>query len=116
MKKIVLLSLICLPVLAIAEPISHQTDDEKSDKFCRVWMGIAEDIMLEKQKGTSLSVMLKSSDGMKRKEDERLVKTIIRDAYAQPSYSTTSIKKEQLNEFSAKYYLNCIDIAKKSAS
>lgn len=116
MKKIILLSLVFWPFFANASPYPKQAEEEKSEKFCRGWMDIAESIMAEKQKGTSLSIMLKASDGMKSKEDERLLRTIIRDAYSQPSYSTPSIKKEQLNEFAAKYYLNCIDVAQKSAS
>ena len=38
----------------------------------------------------------------------KIIGLIIRDAYEQPSYSTPSIKEDQLNEFSAKYYLGCI--------
>ncbi|HCJ6408844.1 TPA: hypothetical protein NU643_001436 [Acinetobacter baumannii] len=116
MRKIVLLGLVFLPFLGNASPFPKQAEEEKSEKFCRGWMDIAESIMAEKQKGTSLSIMLKSSDSMKTKEDERLIRTIIRDAYSQPSYSTPSIKKEQLNEFAARYYLNCIDVVQKSSS
>ncbi|WP_065724913.1 hypothetical protein, partial [Acinetobacter baumannii] len=76
----------------------------------------AESIMAEKQKGTSLSIMLKSSDSIKSKDDERLRRTSIRDAYSRASYSAPSIKKEQLNEFAARYYLNCIDVVQKSSS
>lgn len=39
---------------------------------------------------------------------QKITNLIIRDAYEQPSYSTPSIKEEQLNEFSAKYYLGCM--------
>ena len=75
-------------------------------------MEMANVIMKQKQNGLPLIKALEANDSALKKNFDKnmhkIVSLIIRDAYEQPSYSTPSIKEEQLNEFSAKYYLGCM--------
>lgn len=109
MKKILLLCLVCcfmsFGVVAL---------EAKDDSNCRSVMRLAESIMKKKQDGSSLSEALSIRDyAFKENPNDvkikNLVDRIIRDAYSQPNYSTQSIKREQLNEFAAKYYLECME-------
>lgn len=91
-----------------AEPLG----DSVHEKNCRVYMEMANVIMKQKQNGLPLIKALEANDSALKKNFDKnmhkIVSLIIRDAYEQPSYSTPSIKEEQLNEFSAKYYLGCM--------
>ena len=75
---------------------------------------VANTIMKKKQNDLPLIKALEANDSaFKQNPDKnmhKIISMIIRDAYEQPSYSTPSIKEEQLNEFSAKYYLGCISM------
>ena len=86
--------------------------DANHEENCRMYMDVANTIMKKKQNGLPLIKALEANDSaFKQNPDKnmhKIVSMIIRDAYEQPSYSTPSIKEEQLNEFSAKYYLGCI--------
>lgn len=86
--------------------------DKQHEENCRAYMDLAHTFMEQKQKGLSLQEALKGNDfAYKQNKDDgmyKIVNMIIRDAYSQPNYSTPSIKTEQLNEFSAKYYLGCM--------
>ncbi|PVZ90388.1 hypothetical protein C9426_00925 [Serratia sp. S1B] len=77
-------------------------------------MGIANAIMKQKQSGVPLIKALETNDAALKENPDKnmynIVNLIIRDAYKQPSYSTPSIKEEQLNEFSSKYYLACMEM------
>ncbi|OTU69722.1 hypothetical protein [Acinetobacter baumannii] len=111
MKKIILLGLLYLPALVLAKPAQPVSDSEH-EQNCRNTMEIANVIMQQKQNGMPLIKALEANDyAFKKNPDKNMQKItnlIIRDAYEQPSYSTPSIKEEQLNEFSAKYYLGCM--------
>ena len=84
----------------------------KQEKNCRMYMEMANTIMKQKQNGMPLIKALEANDSaLKQNPDKnmhKIIGLIIRDAYEQPSYSTPSIKEDQLNEFSAKYYLGCM--------
>ncbi|EHU1703060.1 hypothetical protein A1Z17_RS05595 [Acinetobacter baumannii] len=113
MKKIILLSLVFLPILSMAKPSNPINDDER-DKNCRMYMELANTVMMQKQNGLPLIKALEANDSALKKTPNKnmhkITTLIIRDAYEQPSYSTPSIKQEQLNEFSAKYYLGCMEM------
>lgn len=109
MKKVLFASfLIYLSLGAYAK----NTSDANHEKNCRMYMEMANTIMKKKQNGLPLIKALEANDlALKQNPDKnmhKVVSLIIRDAYEQPGYSTPSIKEEQLNEFSAKYYLGCI--------
>lgn len=111
MKKIILAGvLICLSLGVYAK----NTSDASHEKNCRMYMEMANTIMKQKQNGMPLIKALEANDSaLKQNPDKnmhKIVGLIIRDAYEQPNYSTPSIKEEQLNEFSAKYYLGCISM------
>lgn len=93
---------------------AKNTDDTSHEKNCRMYMEVANTIMKKKQNGLPLIKALEANDSaFKQNPDKnmyKIISMIIRDAYEQPSYSTPSIKEEQLNEFSAKYYLGCISM------
>lgn len=88
--------------------------DANHEENCRMYMDVANTIMKKKQNGLPLIKALEANDStFKQNPDKnmhKIISMIIRDAYEQPSYSTPSIKEEQLNEFSAKYYLGCISM------
>ena len=111
MKKLLIAgSLICLSLGAYAKNTSNANHEEN----CRMYMEMVNTIMKQKQNGMPLIKALEANDSaLKQNPDKnmhKIVGLIIRDAYEQPNYSTPSIKEEQLNEFSAKYYLGCISM------
>lgn len=111
MKKILVAGvLICLSLSAYAKNTSNTSHEEN----CRMYMEVANTIMKKKQNGLPLIKALEANDSaFKQNPDKnmhKIISMIIRDAYEQPNYSTPSIKEEQLNEFSAKYYLGCISM------
>ena len=111
MKKLLIAGvLICLSFGAYAKNTSNANHEEN----CRMYMEMANTIMKQKQNGMPLIKALEANDSaLKQNPDKnmhKIIGLIIRDAYEQPSYSTPSIKEEQLNEFSAKYYLGCISM------
>lgn len=113
MKKIILLitGFLYLPALVLAKQ-AQSVSDSAHEQNCRNTMEIANVIMQQKQNGMPLMKALEANDyAFKKNPDknmQKIINLITRDAYEQPSYSTPSIKQEQLNEFSAKYYLGCM--------
>lgn len=115
MNKILTLCSTGLILLATSSGFAKSqqaVSDKQHEENCRVYMDLAHTFMEQKQKGLTLQKALEGNDfAYKQDKDMNMYKTvnmIIRDAYSQPSYSTPSIKSEQLNDFSAKYYLGCI--------
>ena len=104
-KNLLIGILLCFSVNANANNNEHENN-------CRMYMEMANTIMKQKQDGLPLAKALDANDYAFKKNPDKNMKNIIgliiRDAYEQPSYSTPSIKREQLNEFSAKYYLGCM--------
>lgn len=91
---------------------AKDASNTKHEKNYRMYMEMANTIMKQKQNGMPLIKALEANDSaLKQNPDKnmhKIIGLIIRDAYEQPSYSTPSIKEDQLNEFSAKYYLGCM--------
>lgn len=112
MKKLLLICILGILSSFVFSKPTQQVDAKKHEKICRNYMMIANEIMQQKQSGKSLLTALRVNDlVLKDTKDENManiINLIIRDAYNQPNYSTPSIKQEQLNEFSAKYYLGCM--------
>ncbi|EPA9107907.1 MULTISPECIES: hypothetical protein [Acinetobacter calcoaceticus/baumannii complex] len=98
---------------SFAKP-TQPVSDREHENNCRMYMQIAEGIMRAKQNGLSLAKALEFNDetNIKMKDDNmhKIMKLMIVDAYKQPSYTSSSVKQEQLNDFSAKYYIGCSEM------
>lgn len=111
MRKILLACfLLCVPLSVFAKTVSNSEHESN----CRMLMDMANTIMKNKQDGLPLIKVLEANDAAFQKNPDKnmyeIINKIARDAYSQPSYSTPSIKSDQLNEFSAKYYLGCMEM------
>ena len=49
-------------------------------------------------------------NGDMSKKEYDLIKMILRDAYSKPKFSTKEYQDESINEYSAKYYLACMEV------
>ena len=109
MKNILIAGVLGFLTLSV---YAKDTSNANHEKNCRMYMEMANTIMKQKQNGMPLIKALEANDSaLKQNPDNnmhKIIGLIIRDAYEQPSYSTQSIKEDQLNEFSAKYYLGCM--------
>lgn len=87
-------------------------DADSNEKDCRSLMRMATNIMTMRQNGTSLEVALKAIDILaKETKTPDLVKPmrqITMDAYSQNRYQSKELQQQEINEFAAKYYLNCM--------
>lgn len=107
---------VCILMLLSSTIVSAESvkpvSDSQHEKNCRDIMGVANTFMKARQNGMSLAKMLEVNDraylDTKDSNMRKISTMIIRDAYEQPNYKTESYKQEQLNEFSAKYYLGCM--------
>lgn len=113
MKKIIIGCLILsLSSIASSKPIQPVSDKEH-EVSCRAVMEVAHTIMQKKQEGMSLKDMLDGNDKAYDEQPNEFLyetfKTVARDAFSQPETSDT---KKQLNNFSAKYYLGCMEMYK----
>ncbi|MFP6819522.1 hypothetical protein [Acinetobacter sp. TAC-1] len=84
------------------------------EQNCLNAMAISEAAMAIRQNGLPLAEALNNLNKMVAKgesteKEASLVKLILRDAYSKPKFSTESNKKESINEFSANYYLACME-------
>lgn len=110
--KILILSIL----LSYTHSVYSMPVSEKShEQNCRGLMQMAEAVIIKKQEGRSLAYALSTADHMrnenpKNEHMDTILRGIIMDAYKQPTYSTPKIKQEQINEFSAKYYLACMEM------
>ena len=111
MKKIILtIAISCLFSTALmAKEAIKQNDNEHS---CRGLMSMASMIMSKRQEGVPLEAMLIATDKVKKdgisKDASDAFRQIIIDAYSQPAYSTSKYQLESINDFSSKYYINCM--------
>ena len=115
MKKLFLSFLILYSIPVVAKPV-QPISDEAHEKNCRQLMLLAELAIDGKQKGMPLSKMLQFNDEAHAKLDEKdmheVFYGIVVDAYKQPTYTSTTLKKDQFSSFSSKYYLACIEMYK----
>ncbi|MBO1280175.1 hypothetical protein [Acinetobacter nosocomialis] len=113
MKKIVLfLSIIILTTSVMAVP-NKKTDQEQHEENCVNLAKLAQTFMTSKQKGVSILSSLETVNTT-IKDDQRaeIIRSVVKDAYSQPNYTTQSMKEDQLNEFTAKYYIGCSEMYK----
>ncbi len=115
MQRLFILLILFGATFASAKPLQPVSDDVH-EKNCRDLMKYAEMAMDAKQKGISLSKMLDINDKTINKQNDPemhgVFHSIIMDAYGEPTYSSPTVKREQLNEYSAKYYLACMEMYK----
>lgn len=108
MKKIVLL------VLFMASTTLAMATTKSQEQNCRGAMAMAEAVMIHRQEGLSLLNALSNIDNIHRKKDitdlqAEIIKGMTRHAYSEPKYSSKKYQQESINEFSAKYYLACME-------
>ena len=111
MKK-ALLGILLFGFISTAYSADKSEALEPKEQYCRIILSLAETAIKAKQSGTSIKTALEISDGFFKGENplniNGILKSIVLDAYSQPSYSSAEYKKEQFNEFTAKHYLSCI--------
>ncbi|BCT88166.1 MULTISPECIES: hypothetical protein [Acinetobacter] len=111
MKKLVLI-MACL----VSMPTWSASTDKDADQNCRKYLEMAEVIMYGRNNGIPLSKALEFNDQVNKKYKDKnmefIMRSMIVDAYKQPTYYSEKMKTDQLNEFATKYYLGCIEILK----
>ena len=108
MKKVLLLGLLLSGNLFAKEVSKDQ------EQHCLNAMAMSEAAMTVRQNGLPLSEALNNikkmvESGESTEKEASLVKLILRDAYSKPKFSTEAYKKESISEFSANYYLACME-------
>lgn len=110
MKKILCM---CIGVLFSSANIMAAISAEQEAK-CLNAMAIAQATMSVRQKGLPLIEALQNLDKMYEskeisQKEYDLAKMILRDAYSKPKFSTKKYQDDSINEYSAKYYLACME-------
>lgn len=103
-------------ILCIGLLLSNFTNAEvpTAKEHCTTASGIAEKVMALRQYETSISIPLKTSQQFADDETVSGIKTnefmdsVIIDAYSHPLRYSERMKKVSINEFAAKYYLECM--------
>ena len=113
MKKLLITAML-LPSIAVAG-VNQPVSDEQHEKNCMGLMAMAQAVMTVRQNGLPLAEALINAeklvkDNKASKEENFILKGMLRDAYDEARYSTKAYQQEQINEFSAKYYLACMEM------
>jgi len=93
MKKSIL---ICILALGLSVPALAE------DK-CKKVETLAEVVMDVRQRGAPASKMMELA------EDNPLVRTIVLDSFKTSTYSTESVRRKVIRDFSNKWYIWCIE-------
>ena len=99
----------------VATTISYSKEVSKNQEVnCINAMAMAEAAMTLRQNGVTLPTVLENNEkmltsGKSTPKEASLMKMIVRDAYSKPKYTTEDYKQESINEFSANYYLACME-------
>ncbi|WP_119686422.1 hypothetical protein [Acinetobacter ursingii] len=85
----------------------------ENEQSCRGLMSAATMAMESRQGGTSLESMLIAIDSVKSKGEmskpaSEAFRQILIDAYDQPTYASSEYRQKAINDFAAKYYVNCM--------
>lgn len=109
MKNYLVLTLIFLSSNLFANEVT-----QSQEQNCRGAMAMAEAAMTLRQNGVKLPTVLENNEkmltsGKSTPKEASLMKMIVRDAYSKPKYTTEDYKQESINEFSANYYLACME-------
>ena len=98
--------MIFLPLESIYAEEENETDTMM--ELCAGIQSLAETIMATRQKGTSISTIMKivKNIATNKKQEEILVEMVI-DAYDKPQYSGEEYRKKTTNEFANKWALEC---------
>ncbi|WP_411583066.1 hypothetical protein [Acinetobacter nosocomialis] len=106
-KMIIIISVLLLPMGVFAA-----NNADSNEKDCRTLMQVASNVMTMRQNGTSLEVTLKAIDILAKETKTpdfiKPMRQITMDAYSQNRYQSKELQQQEINEFSAKYYLNCM--------
>lgn len=113
MKKIILLLSILFLTTSVFSGPAKKSPKEQHEENCVSLAKLAQTFMASKQKGVSILSSLETVNTIIKDEQRaEIVRLIVKDAYSQPNYTTPSVKEEQLNEFTAKYYIGCSEMYK----
>lgn len=87
---------------------------KNQEQNCLNAMAMSEVAIAVRQNGLPLSDALNNLNkmvinGEATEKEASLMKLILRDAYSKPKLSIDANKKESINEFSANYYLACME-------
>lgn len=109
MKKLLLLCILSASFNSYSKEVT-----KAQEANCINAMAMAEAAMTVRQSGLPLLIALKNNEKMlangdATKEEFSLMKIILRDVYSKPKYSTKEYQEESINEYSAKYYLACME-------
>lgn len=113
MKKIILfISIVFISTLVFSAP-NKKSAKEQHEENCVNLAKLAQTFMTSKQNGVSILSSLETVNTIIKDEQRaEIIRLIVKDAYSQPNYTTPSVKEEQLNEFTAKYYIGCSEMYK----
>ena len=98
------LALIATALFFSGAAIAAERHDDKRSDFCNSVYGLAGSIMTARQHGGSMPDMMKIAIDNDSKMSEEMVK----EAFSKSKYSTESIQKEVIADFSNEWYLTCI--------
>lgn len=101
MKKLITATLIASALSF--NVVAEETDQDKISKICGSYSEIATSVMTARQNNTPIIAVYKIADGNKA------VIAIIKDAYAQPLFSTNDYKSSIVTSFSNDVFLSCIN-------
>lgn len=109
-KTLFAIAIGCICVLAHSNVNSGI--EKANEESCRNLMKVAGMAMKARQDGTPLEAMLQAIDIVKKdglsNEGGESFRQILIDAYSQLEYSSQEYRQRAINDFSSKYYINCM--------
>jgi hypothetical protein len=77
------------------------------DELCKMESRFATVVMAGRQTGASMSMMFEKISDMENLENKENMKSIVARAYATPRFSSEGNRKEAIENFANKIYLEC---------
>ncbi|WP_049044380.1 hypothetical protein [Acinetobacter bereziniae] len=113
MKKLIIgLFLLKISFTIHSEEIAHNTSliSEQKENYCKSVLSMAKLLMQGKQAGIPIDRALELIADKKGEENifSQINKQLVIDAYNEPTYRSKFNKEDQLNDFIARQYINCV--------
>lgn len=105
MNKCIFLSALFISTLSLAA----NKESEKEDA-CNTYDQLAEIVMTYRQTGAPMSAMYSKDFGTP--DRNKLVRGMLEEAYKSPKYQSEQVKKNEINEFRNRKFLECIRLYK----
>lgn len=101
-------------LLLLVNISSHAVVTQDQESVCKETMAMAEAAITARYQGVALSAALDNTAKMVEQGkasigQSSIMKSILRDAYDEPRYTTIKYKQNHVKDFSAKYYLACME-------